>query len=127
VPRGAFEKVVKRICKNYNLETSEINMKKRLSRTKPGRKSKVKHKGTNSPMNGIEAHLLADILRCVALRQPVSCTEGLALANSLIEGTPTQVERMEWKVTHLKNGTHDDSFGTFGWRYWQIFVIGIAI
>jgi hypothetical protein len=69
-------------------------------------------------MAGIEAHLLAAILRRAALRQPVSCAEGLVLANSLIEGTMAQVELMEWKKIHLKNKSHNDSFGTLGPRYW---------
>jgi hypothetical protein len=37
-------------------------------------------------MAGIEGHLLAAILRRAALRQPVSCAEGLEFENSLIEG-----------------------------------------
>jgi hypothetical protein len=80
VPHGAFEKAVKIICKKYNLETSEINMNTILSRTKPGRTLKVKHRGMNSPMVGIEAHFLAAILRCDTLCQPVAYVEGLTLA-----------------------------------------------
>jgi hypothetical protein len=38
-------------------------------------------------MAGIEARLLADFIRRAALCQPGSCAEGLALANSLIDGT----------------------------------------
>jgi hypothetical protein len=77
VPHGAFEAVIERISKKYNLETSEINMRTILSRTKPGRKLRVKHRDTNSPMSGIEADLLTAILRRAALRQPVTCREGL--------------------------------------------------
>jgi hypothetical protein len=38
VPRGEFQRVVKRVCSKYNLEASGINVKKILSRTKPGHK-----------------------------------------------------------------------------------------
>jgi hypothetical protein len=69
--QGTFERVVKRIRRNYNLESSEMNIKTRSSRTKLGWKLKVKHRGTNSHMAGIEAHLLASILRRAALLQPV--------------------------------------------------------
>jgi hypothetical protein len=72
------------------LEASEINVKKILSRTKPGRKLRIKHRGTNSPVVGIEGHLFADILRCATIRQPVSCAKGLTLANFLINETPAQ-------------------------------------
>jgi hypothetical protein len=69
-------------------------------------------------MIGIEANLLAAILRRAALRQPVSCGEGLKLANSTIEGTESQVALMEWNKNHLNNGPQDDTFVTLGQRYW---------
>jgi hypothetical protein len=72
-------------------------METALSRTRVGRKLKVNHRGTYSHMIGIEAHLLAAILRRAAFRQPVSCGEGFELANSMIEGTEAQVALMEWK------------------------------
>jgi hypothetical protein len=114
VPRGAFEEVVKIIWKKYNLETSEIKMKTKLSRTKPDIKLWVKHRGTNSPMAGIEAHLLDAILRCVLICQHVLCAEGLALANSLIDGTVAKVNLMAWKATRLKNGTNEKPLVTSG-------------
>jgi hypothetical protein len=54
-------------------------METALSRNRVGRKLKVKHRGTESPMAGIEGHFLAAILDRAALRQPVSCAEGLEL------------------------------------------------
>jgi hypothetical protein len=47
-------------------------------------------------MISIEAHLRAAILRRAALLQPVSCGEGLELANYMIEGTQSQLALMEW-------------------------------
>jgi hypothetical protein len=109
------------VCNNYNFEESEINVKTILNRTKPGQKLIVKHRGTNSPDAGTDAHLLADILRRAVIRQPVYCAEGLALANSFIDGTPAQTDFMQWKSTHLKNGSDHDSFGNLWWWYWQNF------
>jgi hypothetical protein len=57
----------------------------------------VKHRGTTLPLSGIEGHLVAVILGRAELHQPVSCAEGLELANSMIEGTETQVGLMNWK------------------------------
>jgi hypothetical protein len=88
-----------------------------FSRNKVGIKLKVTHRGTTSPMVGIEGHLSAAILRRAALSQPVSCAEGLELANSMIEGTETQVGLMNWKKRHLKNSEIDYSFGSLGTRY----------
>jgi hypothetical protein len=72
-------------------------------------------------MIGIEAHLLACIMRRAALHQQVSCGEGLELANSIIEETQAQLALMEWRNHHFKNGPNGDMFGTLGQRYWQNF------
>jgi hypothetical protein len=119
VRRETFEKVIEKVCVKYNIERNEIQMEKALSRNRFGRKLKVKHRGTESPMAGIEGHLLAAILRRAALRQPVSCAEGLELANFMIEGTTTQLDLMARQKENLKNGPDDDSFGSLGTRYWQ--------
>jgi hypothetical protein len=87
VPKGAYKKAVVKVCETYNVERSDILFETALNITKVGRKLKVNHRGTDSPLIGIEAHLLADILRRAALRQPVYCGEGLELDNLMIEGT----------------------------------------
>jgi hypothetical protein len=121
VPPCSYEKAVAKVCKKYNPERSDISMEMALSRTKVGRKLKVNHMGTYSPMIGIEAHLLAAILRRAALHKPVSCGEGLELATSMLEGMEAQVALMEFKKNPLKNGPNNDTFGTLGQRYWQNF------
>jgi hypothetical protein len=92
-----------------------------LCRTKVGQKLKVKHRGIDSPMLGIEAHLLASIPRRASLRQPVTCGEGSVLANSMLEGTEAQVRLMDWKKKKIINGQNDNTFGTLGQGYWQNF------
>jgi hypothetical protein len=111
VRRGTFDKVIEKVCDKYNIERSEIHMGIDLIRNKVGRKLKLKHCGTESPMAGTEGHLLAAILRSATLHPPVSCAKGLELANSLIEGTPPHIYLMAWKKAHLKNGPEDESFG----------------
>jgi len=49
----------------------------------------------------VEAHLLDIILKLAAMNQPITPTEGLALANSLIEGTSMKEKLKEWKTTHI--------------------------
>jgi hypothetical protein len=78
-------------------------------------------------MIGIEAHLLAAILRRASLRQPVTCVEGRVLANSVIQGTEAQVRLMDWKNNNLKNGPNDDMSSGLtvremigaGWKFLQ--------
>jgi hypothetical protein len=117
VPRGAFEKSISKVCEKYNLEKSEIKYNTVLSRNITGNKLKVQHPGTRSHMVGIKAHLIGIILSRAALRQPVSCAEGLELANSLIEGTAHQLCLIEWKKKHFKMGEIDITFGFLGARY----------
>jgi hypothetical protein len=117
VPRGAFEKTIKKVRERYKLTRHEIHLSAVLIRNKEGHKLKVEQRGAVSPMSGIEADLLGIILRRVALRQPVSCAEGLELANSLIDWTQTQVDLMEWGKKHLKMGKRDTMIGNLGTRY----------
>jgi hypothetical protein len=93
-PKGAYEKAVGKVCEKYNFKRKEISIETALSRTKVGRKLKVNNQGTDSLMIGIESHLLAAILRRAALRQQVSCGEGLELDNSMIERTRSQLALM---------------------------------
>jgi hypothetical protein len=53
VPRGSYGTAVGKVCKKYDLEISDLSMETALGRTKVGRKLKVKHRGTQSPMIGI--------------------------------------------------------------------------
>jgi hypothetical protein len=119
VPRGAFEKAITKVCEKYKLERHEINLSTVLLRNKPGHKLKVKHHGAVSPMIGIEAHLLGPILHRAALRHPVSCAEGLELANSLFDGTQVQFDVMDWKRKNFKMGERDATFVNLGMQYWQ--------
>jgi hypothetical protein len=99
VLRGSYEKAVEKVCKKYSFERSELSMQTALIRNKVGK---------------IEAHLLSVILRRSALRQSVTCGEGLVLANSMIEGTETQVRLMDWKKNNLKNRPNDNTC----WNAW---------
>jgi hypothetical protein len=53
-----FKKVIEKVCVKYSIERNEIQMETALSRNRVGRKLKVKHRGTESPMAGIEGHLI---------------------------------------------------------------------
>jgi hypothetical protein len=104
VPHGTFEKAISKVCEKYNLKRSEIKYYTVMSRNKKGHTLKVQHPGILSPMVSIEAHLFGIIMRCTALIHPISCAEGLELANSLIEGTALQICLRERKKKHLKMG-----------------------
>jgi hypothetical protein len=52
-------------------------------------------------MAGFEAHLLKCLIIRGATRQPVSCAEGLQLANSIIDGTISQAQLILWKKKRM--------------------------
>jgi hypothetical protein len=55
------------------------------------------HSGTTSPMAPIEEHIVASLSQMAKMRQPLNISEGLSLANSLIEGTKWEKELLSFK------------------------------
>jgi hypothetical protein len=51
--------------------------------------------GQKSPMEDVEPYLVELIKKLASMRTPVTTAQGLALANSLIEGNSTKKNRME--------------------------------
>jgi hypothetical protein len=77
------------------------------------------HRGPLTPMIEVEAHLLKVMLLRGTMRLPVSCAEGLELANSLIEGTVSQFQLVEWKYQHPSKNFREDKATTLGQKYWR--------
>ena len=55
------------------------------------------HTGTASPMAPIEEHIVALMVQMAKMRQPLNVSEGLALANSLVEGTKWEDDLISFK------------------------------
>ena len=55
------------------------------------------HSGTTSPMAPIEEHIVALLSQMAKMRQPLNVSEGLSLANSLIEGTQWEEQLISFK------------------------------
>jgi hypothetical protein len=70
-------------------------------------------------MYEVEAHLLKVILLHGAMRQPVSCGEGLHFASSIIEDTVTQLKMTQWKQLHLGKSFREESAAELGQKHWQ--------
>ena len=56
--------------------------------------------GRQSPMNEIEPYLVGLIQQLAKMRVPISVSEGLMLANSLIAGTETMTKVNKWRETN---------------------------
>jgi len=61
----------------------------------------VAHRGPSSPMEKVEALLLEMILLLGNMHTPVTCREGLELANSIVKGTTTEDQIIEWEKKTL--------------------------
>jgi hypothetical protein len=79
------------------------------ARTRNIRNLMCTHPGPLSPMYKVEAHVLKVILIRGAMRQPVSCAEELSLANSLITGTVSKMQLMDWKKQHLGKNYREET------------------
>ena len=79
------------------------------------------HVGSTSPMLQVEAHLLDLILKLAAMNQLITPTEGLALANSLIEGTSMKEKLKEWKKTHIAHQYIDSDSRILMKKSWSNF------
>jgi hypothetical protein len=63
----------------------------------------------------VEAHLLKEwLILCGAMRQPVSCAEGLELRNSLIQNRVSQDQLITWKIKHKGINFDQTGAGTLG-------------
>jgi hypothetical protein len=69
--------------------------------------------------------LIAQLSR---MRSPINVTTGLQLANSIIAGTPFEMEVKAWKLkhnVHYRMSTEDVGSGplVLGWGYWNGLVL----
>ena len=56
------------------------------------------HRGAQSPLKPIEEYIIAMLNQIAKMRQPLCVSEGLALANALIEGTEWEQRLLDFKT-----------------------------
>jgi len=121
---GIYDSIVQEANKQYNLPQKYMITKKTVcSRLTPSRKLMVANTGLVSPMIRMEGYFVDIFLTLGAMRQPSNATEGLQIINSMIKGTVTETEVLEWKKKHLKldcKGTDDGPL--LGPKYWANFL-----
>lgn len=73
--------------------------------------------GAPSPLAPIEDKMVATMIRLARIRQPVTPTVAITLANSMIKDTPVQEALIEWKKN--TNSKQDpELWGTVGRKFW---------
>lgn len=75
------------------------------------------HPGTNSPLAPIEEAICDILIQMGRIRQPLSVTESINLANSLIKGSEIQNSLIEFKKQHYKNSPLEQC-GRIDYGWW---------
>jgi hypothetical protein len=112
--KGSLEKLILQASRNIDVPVSYLNIGTILGRTKPTRKLMRTHRGPLSPMHKFDAHLVKVVLLRGVIHQLVSCGEGLQLANLIIEGTISQLQLIQRKITHIGMNNNKETAGQLG-------------
>ena len=99
VSRGALQKLILNEELNYSLPHGTIKESTIRKRVHRGNVI-VSHPGPHSPVEAMEEYLIIIVIQRARMDQPLSVTEGINLANSLIEDTPTQTNLFTLKKEH---------------------------
>ena len=96
LPLGALKSLISEGKELHNV-SSNISDQTIFSRYRCGR-MEVDHPGTKSPMDGVEEYISDICVQKDMMNQGITVGEGLALANSLVEGTDVQNKVIEFQM-----------------------------
>ena len=97
---------------NYPFETMRTRIKR----------GRLDGRGRESPMIGIEPKLISMILCMSNIKRSLNVSDGLRLANDLIEDTPTQKKLCQWKKERNIYHCKIEDFNKVGLAYWHRFL-----
>jgi hypothetical protein len=95
--RNALENLIEEKKVEHGLQDFTIKKGCIRQRLKRDKLVCTTHSGTTSPMAPIEEHIVALMAQMAKMRQPLNVSEGLALANSLIEATTWEKDLISFK------------------------------
>lgn len=124
---GALTSIIATAKANFGVpEDAKISSFTVRSRAKRLRTNPLEPQGTVTPMLAVEPFIVDIIAQLSRMRQPINVTTGLQLANSIIAGTPFQLELEAWKVQHNVHARRTNSDNParqqLGWGYWRGFM-----
>ncbi len=85
------------------------------------RNSNSGHVGQTSPMVQVEPYLVELIIKLAEMRYPITTSQGLQLANSLIKGKTIQKQKIEWKTHNCRAFKSAEGKIELGEGYWRSF------
>jgi hypothetical protein len=94
--KGSLEEIIEKSKEKHGVGEDTLILKETV-RQRVKRGSKSGHIGQTSPMAQIEPYLVELILQLASMRTPITTSQGLQLANSLISGTRIQNQINDWK------------------------------
>jgi hypothetical protein len=95
--KNELDELIKEKSEEYQL--TDITISKSLIRQRVKRNKAIcqPHSGTKTPMAPVEKYIVTLMEQMAKMRQPLNISEGLSLANSLIEGTEWEDVVVEFK------------------------------
>jgi hypothetical protein len=96
--RNELDDLIKQKTESSGLTDVKINKKLIQQRVYRKRLLVARHPGTASPLKPIEDYIIAMLNQMAKMRQPLCVSEGLALANALIEGTEWEQRLLDFKT-----------------------------
>ena len=86
------------------------------SRIRSGRKRCVHHRGVSPPLAEMEGLLSSVIVYLADANMPLTVSESMAFANSLLKGTELQKKYVRWTKCRTNNLDFDGELGVGWWR-----------
>jgi len=117
--RGLLDEILSAARKKHCIP-EDVIIHKDTIRQRVKRNTKDGHIGQRSPMLDIEPYLVELVTKLAEMRTPITTTQGLELANSLISGTSTIDKLVAWRdncAAFCKNGMMK-----LGKSYWTAFM-----
>lgn len=113
VKNGCVDQIIKEVLSEAKLDVDDPTFKiprdTVIARVHRNRSLTNSTPGSPSPLALVEPYLVQICLQKALMGQPMGATEGLAMANSIIEDTIHQQKMIDWKI---KSGLTGDSLGT---------------
>jgi hypothetical protein len=93
---GLLDDIIESAKKKYCVP-DDVIIRKDCIRQRIKRNSTSNQVGQQSPMMEIEPYLVELIIKLASMRMPITSSQGLELANSLIAGTSNEDKVIAWK------------------------------
>jgi hypothetical protein len=113
IEKGALTEIIMKVKQDYQLP-DDIIILESIVRQRLKRNTKSGHCGLTSPMIEIEPYLVSIIIQLANMWVPITSSQGLALCNSIIQGTKFQKVIKDYKMKYGRNFT--DVLGPSYWR-----------